>query len=93
MALFPVTERSDIDLATAKGQGKQFSLEALQRMKVQENNYQKAQKQKEKILSRNKLIAKSKKQEMDFQKKYDTTFSISSSIVILAIIAYLVLKK
>ena len=33
------------------------------------------------------------KQEMDFQKKYDTTFSISSSIVILAIIAYLVIKK
>jgi len=33
------------------------------------------------------------KQEMDFQKKYDTTFSISSSIVILGLIAYLVFKK
>jgi len=41
----------------------------------------------------NKTLQRLEKQKMDFEKKYDTTFSISSSVIILGIIAYLVFKK
>jgi len=71
MALFPITPRTDMDLALTRGIGKPFTKESLDRMEKQQSNYEKAEKAKE-----------------DLQK-----VSISSSIVVLGIIAYLVLKK
>ena len=66
MALFPITERSDMDLALARGQGQKFDFETLQRMKAQRLNfnYQKAEQQRQRTLKRNKLEAEKRQAEI-----------------------------
>lgn len=66
MALFPITERSDMDLALARGQGEKFDFETLQRMKAQRLNfnYQKAEQQRQRTLKRNKLEAEKRQAEI-----------------------------
>mgnify|MGYP005994239881 CR=1 FL=1 len=62
MANFPKTMRTDMDLALTKGQGQNFDVETIQKIK---------------------------KQEMQFKPETVSTLSL----IPLAIIAYLVLKK
>ena len=66
MALFPITERSDMDLALARGQGEKFDFETLQLMKAQRLNfnYQKAEQQRQRTLKRNKLEAEKRQAEI-----------------------------
>ena len=66
MALFPITERSDMDLALARGQVEKFDFETLQRMKAQRLNfnYQKAEQQRQRTLKRNKLEAEKRQAEI-----------------------------
>jgi hypothetical protein len=63
MVNFPKTIRTDMDLALTRGKGEQFDFETLQRIKVQRlnYNYQKAEQQRQRLLKKNKLIAKKAK--------------------------------
>ncbi len=59
MALFPITERTDMDLELTRGIGKPFPKPILEKLETQEIEYEKIQKEKiidEKIIAISALI-------------------------------------